>query len=531
MWSQMLLALIFVFALAALPAAAQSTPTPKAAAAEAGSSQPVHIDQSPKSDAEDSVSAEFPQLIQLHRESIPVYRKGKVVSYKSSYSGLINIGSPRPQEFRVIFDTGSGHVIVPAKQCKAEPCLKHRRYDSKASESARLVNADGSAVDEASGTVDSITIGFGTGQVTGELVSDQVCLGPRPSSPPRDSNVHAGLRATASAAAAAAAAAASAEAQAPSAPGAAAATQCAEVHTVIATDMSQNPFSNFAFDGIVGLGLRALSLSANFSIFDRLVQSGRLAKPHFGFFVGTLADNEQDGVMGGRAPGGELAVGGHNPARLTTPLAWVPVAMAEQGFWTVEIVAVYINGRRLEAMCDDGSCRAVVDTGTSHLGVPSALFPEVEASLTWLFDAAAASGGADDDCRYTDAPSLGFGLRGANLTLRPMDYMRKLPLDKGTKLGKKGAAQAANAADAGAAADGRVCRPKLTPTKLPAPLGPNLFIFGEPLLHGYYTVFDWSEAAPRIGFSPAARDPQDTHAQSASGSRFGEVSGPTSVAV
>merc|ERR1719271_136978 len=34
---------------------------------------------------------------------------------------------------------------------------------------------------------------------------------------------------------------------------------------------------------------------------------------------------------------------------------------------------------------------------------------------------------------------------------------------------------------------------------MPAPLGPNLFILGEPVLHRYYTIFDWK--GPSIGMS------------------------------
>merc|ERR1719263_2292418 len=36
---------------------------------------------------------------------------------------------------------------------------------------------------------------------------------------------------------------------------------------------------------------------------------------------------------------------------------------------------------------------------------------------------------------------------------------------------------------------------------MPAPLGPLLFILGEPVLHRYYTVFDWH--GPRIGMGIA----------------------------
>merc|ERR1719258_28188 len=55
----------------------------------------------------------------------------------------------------------------------------------------------------------------------------------------------------------------------------------------------------------------------------------------------------------------------------------------------------------------------------------------------------------------------------------------------------------------------RFCRPRLMPVNMPAPLGPNLFILGEPVLHRYYTVFDW--AGPKIGFGLAntKRNTQD----------------------
>merc|ERR1719506_685799 len=55
----------------------------------------------------------------------------------------------------------------------------------------------------------------------------------------------------------------------------------------------------------------------------------------------------------------------------------------------------------------------------------------------------------------------------------------------------------------------RFCRPRLMPVNMPAPLGPKLFILGEPVLHRYYTVFDW--AGPKIGFGVAnnKRNTQD----------------------
>merc|ERR1712151_636937 len=45
------------------------------------------------------------------------------------------------------------------------------------------------------------------------------------------------------------------------------------------------------------------------------------------------------------------------------------------------------------------------------------------------------------------------------------------------------------------------CYPTLMPIDLPEPLGPKLFILGEPVLQKYYTVYDWGEQ--RIGFGLA----------------------------
>jgi len=156
--------------------------------------------------------------------------------------------------------------------------------------------------------------------------------------------------------------------------------------------------------------------------------------------------------------------------------------------------------------CHGGSCRAVLDTGTSHLGVPG----QHIAGLTELLSAASPLG-ASANCRSAAAPALSIVLDNFTLTLDPKDYMRPEPLNASApraavalashkpSSGKPGLPAPAAAAGGG---EGRsVCRPRLTPVSLKAPLGPNLFILGEPLLQRYYTVYDWK--APRIGFAAA----------------------------
>ncbi|CAE7803667.1 asp-4, partial [Symbiodinium sp. CCMP2456] len=114
------------------------------------------------------------------------------------------------------------------------------------------------------------------------------------------------------------------------------------------------------------------------------------------------------------------------------------------------------------------------------------------------------------------------------ITLYPFNYMRRLPLREGVSVGSSGGVQLKQAGspatesvvllqgDGMAAAPSppvpvqgnnselpveRHCSPRLMAVKLPEPLGPKLFILGEPVLHRYYTVYDWEQT--KVGFALA----------------------------
>jgi len=375
--------------------------------------------------------------IPLSKQMTPVIRDNKVVSHKSAYFGTIKLGAPVAQEFSVVFDTGSGHVILPGTGCNSEVCLAHRRYDTKASNSAHDIDADGSLVEDGQGR-DQVTIGFGTGEVTGEFAQDQVCLG------------------------------------SDGADGTGGLARCVGgMKLVQAVAMSEQPFGSFAFDGVVGLGLSALSLDPDFSFLNGLSKQGRIARPHVGIFI---ADSD-DGPS-------EISFGGHRPERLQGPLNWAPVTQAELGYWQIRIKGIRVGGKPID-FCDGDACTAIIDTGSSHIGVPAGLLTSLQDSLsTWH------AVNESVDCRDAVGPDVQFDLDGFSLNLRTKDYARRLPFTNATD----------NTADT-------VCRPRLMRVGLPPPLGPKLFILGEPILRRYMSVFDWGEK--KVGFGLAAHDTSD----------------------
>jgi len=287
---------------------------------------------------------------------------------------------------------------------------------------------------------------------------------------------------------------------------------CVEANVVMAIEMSPQPFKSFNFDGIVGLGLDSLAITESFSFFKRFATAHTTLQPHFAVFL-TEGEEGEDS---------EIAFGGHNPDRLLEPLKWVPVAMPELGHWEVHIKAIRIDGQPLE-LCEDGGCRGVVDTGTSHLGVPAPYNTQVAEMLT-------RPAGDLLDCRLVHAPEVEIELANINLTLKSRNYMRRLPLRDGVTVGSPtgvvvegghgGGNFPVSQSEGATSVDAEVnrhCSPRITRVSLPEPLGPKLFILGEPVLHRYYTVYDYINL--RVGFGLANSKQNTDQSQIQAGGR------------
>jgi len=374
--------------------------------------------------------------IPLQKQYVPVQKNGKTVAYKTAYFGQVHLGNP-PQPFTAVFDTGSGHVILPSTSCPSETCTKHRRYNRSASTSAVDIEYDGTPLHPDAAERDQVSIAFGTGEVLGEFVSEVVCLGAAPATEGTKSS------------------------------------SCVDLRVVLGSKMSEDPFSHFDFDGVLGLGLEALTLSPEFSFFGQMLKQNPTMQPRFSVF---LARQEGHTSM--------ISFGGHEERFGETEIQWAPVAMSELGYWQVQLKSVRVGDQVLEE-CADGTCRAILDTGTSLLGVPR----QAVRGMHRLLARPVPDEHAEDasvDCRRLPGSLLNFDVGSTVVSLQPEDYSRPTPF---------------NMTIPGQDKWRLFCRSLLLPVEMPAPLGPKVFIWGEPVLRRYYTVYDF--ANKRIGFSLA----------------------------
>lgn len=244
----------------------------------------------------------------------------------TEYYGTIGIGNP-PQNFEVVFDTGSGNVVLPTVKCTEDVCVRHHRFQSKASKTAvQLAYEDETPLEPGQTDRDTTSITYGTGKLTGEYVRDNVCMGKQTS-------------------------------------------VCTSVDFLGVTTESRFPFIQLPFDGIFGLGLEGLSAGENFNFVNRLAGSKTFKDPSFAFFLRDLKAEEDS----------EITFGGYREDRLVDgKIHWLPVDHDEandKGYWLVTMRDIIVDGQRLK-LCDDfrdnPRCQVAMDTGSAlTMGPPS----------------------------------------------------------------------------------------------------------------------------------------------------------------
>jgi len=390
----------------------------------------------PKIDAEFDQSSQM--KIYLDKQYVPVRRNGRITMYKTAYFGQIFVGVPRPQNFTVVFDTGSGHFFVPSADCQTNSCKSHRRYFRNASSTVIDINHDGSVMPHDATSRDKVAIAFGTGEITGDFSKEVACL-----VNPNGKSKEAALKTTG----------------------------CTQLRVVFATEMTDEPFGSFKFDGVLGLGLSGLALQPEFSFFGQLSQNHPNMAPQFGVFV-----SADDKVAS------ELTFGGYDLSRMTSKPQWVPVENPKLGYWQVKLKRVKVGGEPVQ-LCEPGDCVAVVDTGTSLLGAPSQILEEFHWMLARKVSNVSEQG---VDCSQHPGPNVTFEFEDFEINLEPSDYTRPA----GLRVVKNSTNETQF-----------ICRASLIPVDERATLGTKAWILGEPVLRRYYTTYDWIKQ--RVGFSPS----------------------------
>lgn len=259
----------------------------------------------------------------LLQESSSVQYASQIM-HATQYYGEMKVGG---QSFKVIFDSGSGALLVPGKKCDSTACEQHTLYDPKLSKNSMAIGwADEplKAVDEDSEDRDVKSISFAMGEVTGQYQRDNVCFGADDSKK----------------------------------------NTCGLVDFMVMTEESDNPFKDAQWDGVLGLGL-SLSDAPEFNVIPALMEETKQPKI-FSYFL--------KGYEGELALGDSVAKAPFYQNRFTVPVS-------VDGYWQFKFDDVLVDGKPT-GICDkDKGCQAAVDTGSSLLMGPSNMIAAITGKL------------------------------------------------------------------------------------------------------------------------------------------------------
>jgi hypothetical protein len=167
---------------------------------------------------------------------------------------------------------------------------------------------------------DEIKISFGTGDVMGRCLEDQICIG----------------------------------------------AACTQGALVAASTESDAPFLSSKFDGILGLSLPKMSQHDGFNLVQQMFEAKALKRPLFSVFF-SYSDDESS----------EVTLGDINDEHLASELFWVNVSR-DSGYWEVAVDDVFFDGEG-QKLCE--GTYVAVDTGTSELAGPPSVIAELAKRL------------------------------------------------------------------------------------------------------------------------------------------------------
>jgi len=212
---------------------------------------------------------------------------------------------------------------------------------------------------------------------------------------------------------------------------------------VVRTDMRVWMSDRAHFNAIVGLGHRTLQYGQVESLLER-TDINRFALC----------------LQRGLANPGYITFNPHLDAARGTSSMFRRLPVIGKNHWAVSMEEASVGATKA---CVGTTCLAIVDSGTSLIGVPAEGVPMVSQIMQMV----------KKDCSNINDPSLPdlvFVLGGQRFVLPPAAYVIKFPLDTGVVK----------------------CIPAFTDFKMQSDHG-SVWILGMPFLRHFYTVFDRSE--------------------------------------
>jgi hypothetical protein len=279
----------------------------------------------------------------------------------TQYYGVIGIGSPVPQNLKVIFDTGSSNLWVPDSDC-LWTCLGHDTFNPEKSSTY-------CATDK------KFEIKYGSGSVKGQLANDDVYIGSAPIT-----NFTFGM-------------------------------------VDDARGMGLNYYVS-QFDGVFGLGWSTISVGHLEVPIPAMKRQGMIKDAVFAFHLG-----RKDGESGTLSIGGYRDNGSMSWIPLASRDYWtIKVDRMQMALNITEGTQSDTESDKLVQLVSN-STRAIVDSGTSLIAAPAIVVDKLSQligayKLPWVSSIRFVS------CdKKKSLPDLQFVINGITFSVPPSDYL------------------------------------------------------------------------------------------------------------